>query len=119
MVVSRMPRFFISYRRDDSLDIAGRIYDRLAAHFGHDEVFIDVDTIPFGVDFRSFLTDWIAQCEVVIVVIGRTWLDCRFEGGPKAGQRRLEDPADFVRIEVAAALARGIPVIPVLVGGAA
>jgi formylglycine-generating enzyme required for sulfatase activity len=112
-----MPKFFISYRRADSLDIVGRIYDRLAGHFGHDEVFLDVDTIPFGVDFRTYLTDWVSGCDGVIVVIGSRWLDCRFENGPMAGQRRLDDPADFVRIEVATALARDIPVIPVLVGG--
>jgi hypothetical protein len=63
-----MSKYFISYRRDDSLDIAGRIYDRLAVHFGPGEVFLDVDTIPFGVDFRAYLTEWVSRCDVVLVV---------------------------------------------------
>lgn len=114
-----MTNIFISYRREDSLDIAGRIYDRLAAHFGRDAVFIDVDTIPYGTDFRRYLADWVARCDVLLVVIGPRWLDATHTSGPKAGTRRLDDPADFVRIEITAALARDIPVVPVLVGGAA
>lgn len=109
---------FISYRREDSLDVAGRIYDRLAGHFGRDSVFIDVDTIPIGTDFRRYLSDWVARCDVLLVVIGPRWLDATHTEGPKAGTRRLEDPADFVRIEIAAALSRDISVVPVLVGGA-
>ena len=80
---------------------------------------MDVDTIPYGVDFRQYLTGWVTSCDVLLVVIGKHWLDACHESGSDAGQRRLDDPADFVRIEVAAALARGIPVVPVLVGGAA
>jgi hypothetical protein len=102
MAGAAMPKLFISYRREDSLDIAGRIHDRLAGHFGHDVVFMDVDTIPFGVDFRSYLTQWVNRCDLVIAVVGKGWLESRFESGPKAGKRRLEDPADFVRIEIAA-----------------
>jgi hypothetical protein len=113
-----MAKLFLSYRREDSLDVAGRIYDRLAGHFGTDSVFMDVDTIPYGVDFRLYLTNWVARCEALLVIIGRHWLDAFHESGPKEGERRLDDPTDFVRIEVAAALARGIPVVPVLVSGA-
>ncbi len=113
-----MAKLFISYRREDSLDITGRLYDRLARHFGDGAVFMDVDTIPYGVDFRQYLTGWVASSDVLLVVVGKRWLDARHEGGPDEGKRRLEDPADFVRIEIGAALARGIPVVPVLVGGA-
>jgi hypothetical protein len=113
-----MPKIFISYRREDSIDIAGRIYDRLSTHFGRDSVFFDVDTIPLGIDFRNYLEDWIGRSDLVLVIIGPRWLDSRAGGDAGTTGRRLDNPADFVRIEVASALARGIPVIPVLVGGA-
>jgi hypothetical protein len=113
-----MRRLFLSYRREDSLDITGRICDRLAARFGRESVFMDVDTIPFGVDFREHMNKWVTTCDVVLVVIGETWLDAAHAEGAQKGARRLSDPADFVRIEVEAALARNIPVIPVLVGSA-
>src|SRR5437867_3178615 len=97
-------RLFLSYRREDSADVTGRLHDRLSAHFGRDAVFMDIDSVPFGVDFRDHLHRWIASCDAVLVMIGDEWLN-----------ERLADPADFVRIEVEAALARGIPVVPVLV----
>src|SRR5688572_14604229 len=109
-----MPRIFISYRRDDSIDAAGRLYDRLSDHFGKDNVFLDVDAIPVGVDFRRHLQDAVGECDVLLAVIGHAWLDARRADG----SRRLDDPADFVRIEIRTALERGIPVIPVLVGRA-
>jgi formylglycine-generating enzyme required for sulfatase activity len=113
-----MPKIFISYRREDSEHIAGRIHDRLISHFGRDAIFMDIDNIPFGVDFRKHLAEAVSQCDVLLAVIGDSWLQLRFKRGPKRKQRRLEDPADFVRIEIEAALARGIPVVPVLVGEA-
>jgi hypothetical protein len=113
-----MPKIFISYRREDSEHITGRIYDRLEQRFGHDNVYLDVDTIPLGVDFRKYLDQAVGQCDLVLVVIGRGWLDARYGAGKMQGKRRLEDPLDFVRIEVQSALARQIPVIPVLVGDA-
>jgi parallel beta-helix repeat protein len=113
-----MPKIFVSYRRQDSEHITGRIHDRLHPHFGHDAVLIDIDTIPFGVDFREHLTRAVAQCDILLAIIGDDWLEARFPDGPRAGQRRLDDPADFVRIEIEAALARNVPVIPVLVGRA-
>lgn len=109
-----MTKIFISYRRDDSVDIAGRIYDRLVQAFGKDNIFKDVDSIPFGVNFKKHLADAVQQCAVELVVIGRAWLDIADEHG----NRRLDDPRDFVRIEIEAALTRDIPVIPLLVGGA-
>jgi hypothetical protein len=105
-----MPKVFISYRRDDSIGLAGRIYDRLAAHFGPDSVFMDVNAIPLGVDFRQYVPDAVNQCDVLLAVIGESWL-----GLSRAGQRRLDDPTDFVRIEIEIALRRGILVIPVVI----
>lgn len=113
-----MTKLFLSYRREDSQDITGRMYDSLVAHFGEGKVFMDVDTIPLGVDFREHLSACVAGCDVFLAVIGNSWLDARHATGANAGKRRLDDPADYVRIEIAAALARGIPVIPILVGGA-
>jgi hypothetical protein len=109
-----MTSIFISYRRSDSADVSGRIYDRLVEHFGDEAIFKDVDDIPFGVDFKTYLSDVVATCDVELVIIGPTWLDVTNE----TGQRRLDDPTDFVRIEVEAALERDIPVVPLLVRGA-
>jgi hypothetical protein len=108
-----MPRIFISYRREEAVGVAGRVYDRLQAHFGPDAVAFDVDTIPAGVDFREHIAALLGECEVMLVVIGERWL----EGGP--GRRRLDEPGDFVRFEVETALTRGITIIPLLVGQAA
>ncbi len=106
-----MPKLFISYRREDSAYPAHSICERLKSHFGKDAVFIDVDTIPYGVDFRKHLNDAVAKCDVLLAVVGSKWLDAKREDGT----RRLDDPRDFVRIEIEAALHRDIPVIPVLV----
>lgn len=106
-------KIFISYRRKDSPDVCGRIYDRLAQAFGKSAVFIDVDDIPLGVDFRQHLDQQVAQCEVLLAVIGDGWLEMGADG-----QNRLFDELDFVRLELESALARNIPVIPLLVRGA-
>jgi eukaryotic-like serine/threonine-protein kinase len=105
---------FISYRRNDSPDATGRIYDRLVSEFGKAEVFKDVDSIPLGQDFRGHLNGIVSDCGVMLAIIGPRWTDA----STKTGQRRLEDPDDFVRIELEAALARDIPVVPVLVAHA-
>ena len=105
---------FINYRREDSTATAGRLHDRLAQAFGRKNLFMDVDHIPAGVDFVAHLNSQVAACDVVLVVIGPNWLRVK----DKAGQRRLHQPDDFVAIEIAAALARNIRVIPVLVDGA-
>ena len=107
-------RIFINYRRDDSLATAGRLHDRLAVAFGSGNVFMDVDHIPAGVDFHAHLETQIARCDVVLVIIGPRWLNIRDEHGT----RRLDDPDDFVGLEIAAALARNVRVIPVLIDGA-
>lgn len=104
---------FISYRRDDAPGYAGRLYDRLAAHFGADRVFMDVQGIEPGVDFVEVIERALGSCEILIVLIGKDWL-----ATDSAGRRRLDDPGDFVRLETATALARGIRVVPVLVEGA-
>ena len=109
-----MPKIFISYRRDDSGGHAGRLYDRLVQHFGPENVFIDVDTIGPGVDFVEAVNHAVAACDRLIAVIGREWL-----AAPGArGNRRLDDPEDMVRLEIATAFERGITVIPLLVRGA-
>lgn len=106
---------FISYRRDDSAGHAGRIYDRLEEYYGPDRVFRDMEDIVAGDDFVDTIRTTIDVYEVMLVVIGPTWLNITDANG----RRRLEDPEDFVRLEVAAALQRtGVRVIPVLVNGA-
>lgn len=109
-----MNKIFISYRRDDTASICGRIYDRLCMRFGRENVFKDVEGIPLGVNFEEYVGSVVAQCAVQLVIIGPGWITASTE----TGDRRLEDPHDLVRIEVEAALNRNIPVIPVLVQGA-
>jgi formylglycine-generating enzyme required for sulfatase activity len=109
-----MSKVLISYRREDSAHVTGRIYDRLVQQFGRTAVFKDVDSIPLGIDFRTYLDQQVAKCDVFLAVIGRNWMKPQ---GQK-GKSRLADPADFVRLEIEAALKRQIPVIPVLVEGA-
>jgi hypothetical protein len=107
-------RIFINYRREDSIVAAGRLHDRLAQTFGHKNVFMDVDDIPAGVDFAKYLSDQVTASRVLLAVIGPTWLDAK----DASGRRRIDDLDDFVAIEITAALARNIRVIPVLVEGA-
>jgi hypothetical protein len=113
LTATQTGRIFISYRRVDSAGYAGRIYDRLAAHFGKDAIFMDVDTIEAGLDFVEVLENAVQSCDVLVALIGRQWLEIKDE----EGKRRLDNPQDFVHIEVAAALSRSIRVIPVLVDG--
>jgi TIR domain len=105
---------FVSYRRQESAHLAGRLYDRLADRFGEDQVSIDVDTIELGVDFAEEIRRAVAACQVLLAVIGPTWLTATDE----QGRRRLDDPDDIVRLEIGAALARDVRVIPILVEGA-
>lgn len=107
-------RIFISYRRGTSSAHAGRLADRLSAEFGGDYVFMDVDTIEPGADFVGYIEEAVGSCDVLIALIGGEWLECRDE----TGSRRLDDPEDFVRLEVGAGLERDIRVVPVLVEGA-
>jgi TIR domain len=110
-----MPKkIFINYRREGSIDAAGRLHDRLARTFGHKNIFMDVEDIPAGVDFAKHLSEQVAASQVFLAIIGPTWLGAKDEDGG----RRIDDPHDFVAIEITAALARNIRVIPVLVDGA-
>ncbi|MCC6714970.1 MAG: PASTA domain-containing protein [Gammaproteobacteria bacterium] len=106
-----MSGIFISYRRSDSAGHTGRLFDRLRATFGERRVFIDVCDIDAGSDFARTIERRIGACDVLLAIIGREWLDSRNAGGG----RRLEEAGDFVRQEIAAALRRGLVVIPVLV----
>ena len=108
-----MRAIFISYRRNDAEGEAGRLFDDLVREFGDQSVFMDVSTIEAGRDFRKVIDESVSTCGVLLSLIGPNWLDAKNE----AGERRLDDPADFVRLETASALKRDIPVIPVLVRG--
>jgi len=110
-----MEGIFICYRREDTAGHAGRLFDHLCEHFGKEHVFMDVAGIEPGVDFVESIETAVSSCEVLIVVIGKNWLEC----ADTAGKRRLEDQNDFIRLETATALRRNIRVIPLLVQGAA
>jgi hypothetical protein len=105
---------FIGYRRDDTADVAGRVYDHLEAKFGAKAIFKDVDSIPVGTKFKEYIPTIVEQCQFFLALIGPGWLGARGEGG-----RRIDDPEDFVRLEVEAALRSfGVQLLPVLVNGA-
>src|SRR4051794_7085971 len=108
-----MPHIFLSYRRDDSGYVAGMLTERLKRVFGFDSVFIDVDAVPLGADFRKNISDAVARSDVFLALIGDAW------PGPIGQAERAIDAADdFVRVEIEAALRQDILVIPVLVGKA-
>jgi len=90
---------FVSYRRDDSRHAAGRLLDRLRQSYEPHQLFMDVDNVAPGLDFVKVIEEQVSACDVMLVVIGPNWLDAR----DKAGVRRLDDPGDFVRLEVEAA----------------
>jgi hypothetical protein len=108
-----MSKIVVSYRRSDSQAIAGRIVDRLIAQFGDQSVFMDVDNIPFGIDFRQHIQSVLSQAEVLLAVVGPHWLGTGSDGGS-----RIHEEADPVRVEIETALRQDIMVIPVLVNGA-
>jgi hypothetical protein len=104
-------RIFISYRRQETGWPAGRLYDVLVEHFSAEQVFKDVDNIEPGDDFVERITAAVASCDVLLALIGPQWLTVT----NKKGQRRLDDPGDYVRVEIETALTRKIRVIPILV----
>lgn len=108
-----MARIAISYRRDDSASITGRIYDRLVARYGDDSVFMDIDAIPLAVDYTVYIGDVLRATDLLIVVIGPRWT-----GPLAAGGNRIDDPKDPVRVEVAEALHNNTRILPLLVEGA-
>jgi hypothetical protein len=91
------------------------IYAAFTREVGRDNVFMDIDSIPPGANFRKILKEWVDQCDILLVLIGAEWLGA---SDARTGLRRLDNPSDFVRIEIAEALARDIPVVPVLIDGA-
>ena len=107
-------RIFISYRRDDTAYPAGWLYDRLVERFGAEQIFKDVDSIELGDDFVAVLTEAVGSTDVLLALIGDKWLTITGEDG----ERRLDDPEDFVRLEIEAALTQKVRVIPILVEGA-
>lgn len=109
-----MGGIFISYRREDSAGWTGRLAEHLKERFGEQSIFMDLDGITPGLDFTVALHEALASCDVLLAVIGPEWVTAL----DKTGNRRIDNPDDWVRIEIAAALKRNIRVIPVLVGGA-
>jgi hypothetical protein len=107
----RSLRIFLNYRRKDTEDTAGRLFDSLCAHFGEQRVFMDIDDIQPGVDFDEVVHEAVGKCDVLLALIGPTWLTMVDEHG----RRRLDDPDDYVRIELQVALQRDIRVVPVLI----
>ncbi len=105
---------FVSYRREDSSGYAGRLFDSLHPHLGRDRIYMDVVTNEPGIDFVKTIEAALKACRVLIVLIGKKWVNLT----DASGRRRLDDPDDFVRLEVAAAIKRGARIIPVLVEGA-
>ncbi len=105
---------FISYRRDDAGYAAHMIRDHLVANIPGVQVFMDIDNIPLGVDFRAHLDGQVQKCDVMLAIVSDHWLG----QSPTSTQRRIDSPTDFVRTEVESALRRRIPVVPVLVGRA-
>ena len=108
-----MSKIVISYRRSSYDAIVGRIRDKLVSHYGDDAVYMDVDNIPYGIDFRQHINKALSEGDVVIAIIGPKWV------GPMRGRKaRIFDDADPVRVEIETALNRGIAVVPILVDGA-
>ena len=108
-----MPNIILSYRRDDTGAIAGRIFDRLVGHYGVDQVFMDIDSIPLRLDFREHIQETLKRCDVLLAIVGARWA-----APNEKGSFRINEENDWVRIEVEAALAKNIPVIPVLIDNA-
>jgi hypothetical protein len=110
-----MSGIFVSYRRDDSRDIAGRLVDRLRQEYTAEQLFLDIDAIPAGTNFETVLADRLKVCDVLLAVIGPQWVNAK----DASGKRRLDEPADYVRREIASALKRNdVRVIPLLVSNA-
>ena len=105
---------FISYRRQETAANAGRLYDHLSERFGEDRVFMDIDSIAIGTDFTEAIAEAVSECDILLVLIGREWSTIT----DSAGRRRIDNPDDYVRVEIETALKRNIRTVPVLVDGA-
>src|SRR5262249_11288499 len=108
-----MTKIILSYRRSDARAMAGRIRDKLAAHYGNSAIYMDVDDIPFGTDFRQHIDAALSEADAVVAVIGLKWV-----GPDRDRKSRILEEADPVRVEIETALARGVAVVPILVDGA-
>jgi hypothetical protein len=108
-----MSKIIVSYRRSDSAATAGRIFDRLIDRYGEASVFMDIDRIPFGTDFRHHIQAVLRDANILLAVVGPSWL-----GKKPDGPSRIQDEADPVRVEIETALQQRLRVIPVLVDGA-
>jgi len=106
---------FINYRQDDTRWPATQLRAELSTMIPSQSIFIDVDSLPVGLDFRDEISSWISQCDVFLSLIGRDWM---LSADGSDGLPRLLDPNDLVRIEIETALALGIPVVPVFIDGA-
>jgi hypothetical protein len=109
-----MAKVFIAYRRQDSSHISGRIYDRLCQRYGKRSIFKDVDSIPPGEDFRTYISKGVLASDVFLLLIGDQWLTCL----DQAGGRRIDSETDYLRTEIEVAISGNIPIIPLLVGNA-
>jgi hypothetical protein len=96
-----MATILLSYRREDSAWVAGRMHDRLKTHYGTDNVFMDIDSIPFGLDFRDHIQSSLDRCDILIAIVGPQWA-----AKNEQGQLRICEEADWVRIELETALAK-------------
>src|SRR6266545_3754952 len=114
MPVAQHLRIFLNYRRDETSGHAGRLFDVLAARFGNDHVFMDIDRIEPGLDFADVISEAVASCDVFIALIGSRWLT----SADAKGRPRLENPEDFIRLELEAALELDVRLIPALVQNA-
>jgi TIR domain len=110
-----MAKIFLSYRRTDSIATAGRLRDTLGQAFGESNVFLDIDSIPIGADFVTHVESQVVNCNVLLALIGNTWIDTR----NAQGKLRLGNEDDYVTAEISAALTHNIPVVPILIDGAA
>jgi hypothetical protein len=97
-----MSAVFVSYRRENTAGEARALFNDLAARLGENSIFMDVDSVALGRDFRVVLEETTASCDLMLVLIGRNWVDAKDEGG----RTRLENPGDYVRLEIEAALKR-------------
>jgi hypothetical protein len=109
-----MGGIFINYRREDSEGVTGRLYDTLRSHFSQKKLYMDIENIEPGMDFVEAIENALAQCDVLLVVIGKQWVNIRDD----AGRRRLDNLNDYVRLEIEIALKQNMRIIPVLVEGA-
>lgn len=109
-VPQQAPRLFISYRTDDSVYATAAIADRLTQAFGRENVFRDRDALALGAIYPQKIRRALERCDVVLAVMGPSWLTAT----DTSGQRRLDNPQDWVRTELRMAFERDIPVVPVL-----